>query len=354
MGNGQIVRRPAVPSPVRVRRNVGTMGANDPILNFYRQAIGVMKSRPLSDPTSWRYQSAIHGYPRAIGSTNARLGRVAPGAGTDGPDPNAVDRDNPLPGDLNTFWRKCAHAGWFFLPWHRMYLHFFEKTILKIVVELLRGPSDWALPYWNYSVSESAALLPPPFGDPLFNGLPNHLFVAERTPNANRGLPFLDRAANGSLDLARPQTNLNCLRQRPFAGNFGGPTFLLHDPGTSGAVESVPHNGVHNGLGGSVGFMSLFSTAPLDPLFWLHHSNIDRLWEVWVQRQKQLGILSRNPKNGGLASTGGWLDQPFDFHDENGVARQQTSKDVLDTRVPPLSYEYDDTSDPFNGAPNLP
>jgi len=99
--------------------------------------------------------------------------------------------------------------------------------------------------------------------------------------------------------------------------------------------------------------MSLFSTAPLDPMFWLHHCNIDRLWEVWVQRQKQLGNLDRNPKNGGLASSGGWLDEPFDFHDAAGTAVTMTSKKVMDTRVPPLSYEYEDTSDPFKGAPNL-
>ena len=28
--------------------------------------------------------------------------------------------------------------------------------------------------------------------------------------------------------------------------------------------------------------MGSFYTAGLDPLFWLHHANIDRLWEVWL------------------------------------------------------------------------
>jgi tyrosinase len=226
---------------------------------------------------------------------------------------------------------------------------------MKIVVDQLKGPADWALPYWNYSASDAAALLPPPFRNEFMpNGSRNHLFVAQRTPNANLGRPFLDLDAAGAPDPLKPQTNLRCLRQRPFRGTFGGPALLQHDPGTSGALESAPHNGVHSSLGGSGGFMSLFSTAPLDPMFWLHHSNIDRLWEVWVQRQKQLGLLDRNPKDGGLASAGGWLDEPFDFHDENGTATQMASKDVLDTRVPPLSYEYEDTSDPFKGAPNLP
>lgn len=356
MANGGIVRRPAVPPPVRIRRDVNSLDPADPIIKFYRQAIGIMKSvpKPLNDPTSWRYQAAIHGYPLAVGSTAARLGTVAPGPGPDGADPFAVDSDNPLPGDRNTFWRKCAHAGWFFLPWHRIYLHFFEKMIMKIVAGLPNGPSDWALPYWNYSASDAAALLPAPFRNQTIGGLQNHLFVAQRTPNANNGLPFLDLDATGKLNPAKPDTNLRCLRQKPFAGNFGGRINLQHDPGTSGAVESAPHNGVHSSLGGSSGFMGGFATAPLDPIFWLHHCNIDRLWEVWVQRQKQLGNLDRNPKNGGLASAGGWLDEPFDFHDETGTSKKMTSKEVMDTRVPPLSYEYDDTSDPFKGAANLP
>jgi tyrosinase len=358
MANGQIVRRPAVPPPVRIRRDINKLAASDPIVTLYRDAIGVMKGRPLRDPTSWRYQAAIHGYPTQVATTALRKGPGPPSPGIDGPDPAAIDADFPLPGDRDTFWRHCAHNCWFFLPWHRMYLHFFEKIIMKIVKEDLRGPSDWALPYWNYSVSETAALLPPAcrneFLDPA-GTVRNHLFVRERTPNANLGQPFLDRRPDGTLNPAKPHTSLQCLRQAPFRDTFGGPALLFHDPGgTPGAVESAPHNAVHARLGGSGGFMSLFSTAPLDPMFWLHHCNIDRLWEVWVQRQKQLGNLNRNPKTGGLAAAGGWLDEPFSFHDENKTIVQMTSKEVMDTRVPPLSYEYDDTSDPFNGQPNLP
>ena len=46
---------------------------------------------------------------------------------------------------------------------------------------------------------------------------------------------------------------------------------------------------VHVLVGGSdpnsnlPGLMSDPDTAGLDPIFWLHHANIDRLWEVWRQ-----------------------------------------------------------------------
>jgi tyrosinase len=221
-------------------------------------------------------------------------------------------------------------------------LHHFEKIVSSIVAQLPGGFSDWALPYWNYSTSATTALLPVPFRSSILpSGGPNNLYIPQRTPNANAGNGFLDSG----------DTNVDCLKAKPFANTFGGPITLNHPPGTPGALEQTPHNTVHGQLGGATGFMGGFSTAPLDPMFWLHHCNIDRLWEVWVQRQKHLGNLDRNPKVAGAADKGGWLDQPFDFHDSTGAAVRMTSRQVLNTRVPPLSYEYEDTSDPFKENP---
>ena len=42
-------------------------------------------------------------------------------------------------------------------------------------------------------------------------------------------------------------------------------------------LENI-HNGVHDWVGGT---MSDLLTAPADPIFWMHHANIDRLWAVW-------------------------------------------------------------------------
>jgi tyrosinase len=43
------------------------------------------------------------------------------------------------------------------------------------------------------------------------------------------------------------------------------------------SLEGV-HNGVHVWVGGT---MSVIPTAPSDPVFWMHHANIDRLWAQW-------------------------------------------------------------------------
>jgi tyrosinase len=50
--------------------------------------------------------------------------------------------------------------------------------------------------------------------------------------------------------------------------------------GGQGPFEAMPHNGVHSWIGGNMSTMY----SPRDPLFWLHHSNCDRIWAEWVQR----------------------------------------------------------------------
>jgi tyrosinase len=244
-----------------------------------------------------------------------------------------------------------------------MYVHFFEKIIINILPDLVVAPEiappDWALPYWNYSSSATAALLPEAFRSPTLPagfldnppGLEprrNYLWVAERNGLAgpNQDQPFLTTPTS----VAGPNdTNLDCLKAQRFNA-FEGPHIHHHDQGSAGLLENTPHNNVHVKLGGTNGFMTSPITAALDPMFWLHHCNIDRLWEVWVQRQKQLKRLDRNPKVAG-GDPSGWLDVPFDFHDATGAPVQMKPRDVLNTRVPPLSYEYEDTIDPFKGAP---
>src|SRR6266478_875268 len=104
----------------------------------------------------------------------------------------------------------------------------------------------------------------------------------------------------------------------------------------SGVLEGVPHGSMHVATGGA-GWMSNFVQAALDPIFWLHHCNIDRLWEVWIQRDPR----NKNPDDPA------WLDASFSFHDATGGNGNLTPRQVLQTRKAPLSYEYDDTTDPL-------
>jgi tyrosinase len=75
------------------------------VILWYRRAIGEMKTLSIDDPMSWRFQAAIHDYVES-----------------EDPDPVKARPDSPG----RPFWRACQHGGWFFLPWHRIYLHHFE------------------------------------------------------------------------------------------------------------------------------------------------------------------------------------------------------------------------------------
>jgi tyrosinase len=51
---------------------------------------------------------------------------------------------------------------------------------------------------------------------------------------------------------------------------------------TSYSMFTPPINGIHGSVHIWVGgTMSDASVSPADPVFWLHHANLDRLWWVW-------------------------------------------------------------------------
>ncbi|MEO1316587.1 MAG: tyrosinase family protein [Pseudomonadota bacterium] len=69
---------------------------------------------------------------------------------------------------------------------------------------------------------------------------------------------------------------------------YGGPISGFAQQGSAfGANESDPHNLVHVMIGGGVavdppGWMFDPNFAALDPIFWVHHCNVDRLWAAWM------------------------------------------------------------------------
>jgi tyrosinase len=293
---------------------VGSLDPNDETLHWYARAVTAMKQKPIADPTSWRYQAAIHEYDSAR-------------------DPLASAED-VLPGsaEQSKFWNQCQHGSWYFLPWHRMYLHHFE-AIVAAQVKALGGPDDWALPYWDYSVSDDARLLPEAFRRPVLeDGTPNGLYVEERDPRADAGEPFAEaRDTDVKAALGQPRFSA------PSPGgstSFGGPaTSFEHSGGAAGALELTPHGSMHVAVGGDTGWMSAFNTAALDPIFWLHHANIDRLWQVW---------LDAGRGNHADPTSGDWLRSvSFAFHDAQGNEVTMVPADVLDTRKAPLEYTYD-------------
>lgn len=280
-----------------------------PIILGYALAVRAMRQRPASNPTSWQYQAAVHG--------------------------TSVNRD--------AFRNQCQHQTWFFLPWHRMYLFHFEQMVRAIVAGLpgidAQTRTGWALPYWDYGRSTTTRALPQTFrATTLPDGSPNPLRVEQR----NRGV---GRDINGGARLPAEVASARfALRERAFSGppgagvtsGFGGGAAAPdHFGSVPGQLELTPHGDVHTTVGGPGGLMSNFDTAPLDPIFWLHHANIDRLWEVWRTQQ--------NPPRVNPTRTA-WIGQIFDFHDASATPVKDTVSDFR--RTTDLDYTYADISLP--------
>jgi tyrosinase len=310
----------------------------EPTLLWYAKAVGDMASRPASDPTSWRFQGGVHGYNKAS-------------------DPLVTLGPAPTKTIQQKYWNKCQHGSWFFLPWHRMYLGIFEQAVRATVVKL-GGPADWALPYWNYSDTSNpnARKIPPAFRAPtLPGGGANPLFAIggvniPRTPGINAG----NAAAVPTADVDLT----NCLGATFFSPNtakttgdlgFGGPATGANHRGKyfgPNSVESLPHNAIHNDVGGDFfqggvevfGWMIDPDTAALDPIFWLHHANIDRLWSVWS------GSSGTHTNPAGPVNVHGkkitWGSFKFAFLTAGGNVNMTPSQ-VVDTTTSPFQYDYD-------------
>jgi tyrosinase len=97
------------------------------------------------------------------------------------------------------------------------------------------------------------------------------------------------------------------------------PQWVPMSGGNQGILERTPHNHVHNNIGG---FMPN-SNSPRDPIFMMHHGNIDRIWASWnaLGRKNSIARL--------------WLDMKFtnNFIAPNGQTYTKAAKDLLDTKT---------------------
>lgn len=279
----------------RVRRNVYALAQTADgraMIEAYRTGVKAMMARPFSDVTSWRFQAAIHR-------------------------PNSADARDfaALPVELQLYLdpaNLCQHRNLRFLPWHRMYVYFFERIMRKA-----SGKTDFMLPYWNYSDSPAERALPDAFRTPNTESA-NALFRTARAPGINTGTPLDSETVSVSSALGETSAAPSGAR----AGFYQ-------------EIESQPHNIIHVTLGGD-GLMSDPQTAALDPIFWLHHCNIDRLWTRWNARGRS---------NPGDAT---FLGRVHRFWDEDGNLVEMTTREVMDT-VTRLDYRYDDATAPEAG-----
>jgi tyrosinase len=279
---------------LRVRHNVlSAQGQTN--LQKYRQAVQIMMGTPSTSPLSWVFQWYTH-WTRSDSTKAAQLSAIfGPGA-------------SPQKTLATQMWNTCqAHHQmlggpdeWFFCPWHRMYVYYFERICRKVL-----NDNAFTLPYWNYSSpTASNRAIPPAFRVPG-----SSLFRTARNAGINAGNPI------GTAAQLSPNPALSR-------------TAYVGAAGFNQTLDGGLHGQVHVRVGNNTQGMGTVPWAANDPVFWMHHCNIDRLWASW----NRAGRL--NP------TAAAWLNKTFTFADENGMPVTAKISDFDSTAERGYTYDH--------------
>ncbi|OCL03657.1 Di-copper centre-containing protein, partial [Glonium stellatum] len=356
---------------------------------LYLEGLAKFQSTPMTEPKSYFQIAGIHGLPYTTW-------------------PNfSWNKDIPKVSGQSAL-GFCTHTSILFLTWHRPYLALFEATLYKHVNDIANGinaPSaekakyiaaakDFRMPYWDWA-RKDVPIFPrealnnenstngPPSSASIhakYNPLFQAPFQSSVPPGIARGYPTTVRYPRER----DPQTTLNTVLARFYKepGKFINATLIpernltervayillayqrygsmsnnvfrsannddkTNRAGTWGSVEDI-HNAVH-GLTGGGGHMSDPQVAAFDPIFWLHHTNIDRLFSIWQalhedDKKEETYVTKQTSYDGSYTVRAGddeSIDTPlYPFRDT--VTSWYTSKSVKRTET--FGYTYPETA----------
>jgi polyphenol oxidase len=205
------------------------------------------------------------------------------------------------------------HFSWTFFPWHRAYLYYVERILGALIED-----RSFRLPYWDW---ENLRTLPPAYTTPAGTG--NSLW------DMNRDVGL---AAGGTLPpFDGSQARVAMLKGITDFATFGG------SAASSGACEMDPHGPIHVDVGFDGGNdMGDFGFAARDPVFFAHHSNIDKIWSQWNHLSTGPGLPPGAYTN---PTDAAFLNTRFSFYDETQQVVSISVADVL-AHEANLRYTY--------------
>nr|GFD02779.1 polyphenol oxidase I, chloroplastic-like [Tanacetum cinerariifolium] len=133
---------------------------------------------------------------------------------------------------------------------------------------------------------------------------------------------------------------------------FGGEYRAGQDPydgkdPTVGSIERGPHTAMHIWVSDprmpNREDMGNLYSAGYDPLFYAHHANVDRMWNIW----KELGGRGHHDP-----TESDWLDASYVFYDENKQLVRVYNRNCCDTTL--MGYEYETSRIPWSRARPVP
>ncbi|MCH9698136.1 MAG: tyrosinase family protein [Gammaproteobacteria bacterium] len=230
---------------------------------------------------------------------------------------------------------RAIHRSPAFLPWHRRYLWDFERELQRV-----SGNPDLGLPYWNWPEGGSGASM---WDDDLLggDGHPVSQVVSsgpfrsgQWTVINSSGQPAgpLTRAfgrESWATELPALQEILDVLSITPYdAAPWNESVTQSFRNQLEGFRGPNLHNRGHGWVGGSM----LPMTSPNDPVFFMNHCMVDKIWHEWQIRFPRQGYL---PASGG--PFGQNLNDPMDSTPATPIDRRPI--DVLLSSN--LNIEYD-------------
>ncbi|CAL1397917.1 unnamed protein product [Linum trigynum] len=296
---------PSPKEPMRTRRAAHLV--DKAYIKKYEKAISLMKALPDDDPRSFKQQADVH-----CAYCNGAYDQVGTTTGLQ------------------------IHFSWIFFPFHRYYLYFFER----ILGSLIDDPT-FALPFWNWD-SPDGMQIPAIFADPA-SPLYDAIRALDHLPGGSSPLVDLDwsRSAASLPPKDQWQSNRDVMYTQMVSGAkkrtlfFGAPLKAgdLADGNGQGTLERTPHGNMHIWVGDLTreykeDMGNLYSAAR-DPLFYCHHGNVDRMWDLW----KTLG-----PRRTDFTDPD-WLDASFLFYDENKNLVRCKIRDSLDNKKLRTDYQ---------------
>ncbi|RCI12656.1 hypothetical protein L249_0161 [Ophiocordyceps polyrhachis-furcata BCC 54312] len=330
--------------PIPPRRNINDLQREaGPEWDLYVQALAAMQRVNEADDLSYFQIAGIHGLP-------------------------AIEWNNTGPRVGRGFGGYCPHGEDLFLPWHRPYTALFEMILNN---HARRIASSYPTSLRNRYI-QAAQALRAPFWDWADNSdVPPSTTVSRLSINTAQGRQSIDNplftyrfpadALQGRFTAFSPgnaqtvrcpprnypaSANANLrrenLRERMYQAFIYATTFseFSSSRGNSQNLEQC-HNSVH----GSATCGNQFSDpryAGFDPLFMLHHANVDRLWTLWQFARPEAANFIGSYSGGSRFSTAQGTTitpnspmAPF-FH-PNG--RPCTPNSVSDHRI--FGYTYD-------------
>ena len=262
--------------------------------------------------------------------------------------------------------RNAAHRGPIFLPWHRELIWRFERDLQVALVQ----PS-FGLPYWNWAIDKTDGTLATSrvwtelgsnSGPLSLSGSAWHRMSAVLSGGSYTGIDLSQRVrrdfdgfvgAFGHVsDIpGRSQTDVF---MRDTSVEYDSPEWNILSSGFRNTNERTYHDHPHVLVGGDDGDMSSPPLACNDPIFFIHHAMIDRLWAWWQQLNLDAGVSLRDQYHPTMSEAAGIqlghrIDETmWPWNDDQEMSRWGlptegiTPAMVLDHRSTRLNYVYDD------------